>query len=60
MVKPNPISDVPVRTQAIWVRSSANRVRTQPKWLSEVMCTSKRSGPRFTGSSLIGLPMCRP
>ena len=52
MVKPNAISETPVRTQAICVRSSAMRVRSHPKWLSEVVRTSKRPEPRL-GASLM-------
>ena len=43
IVKPKPISETAVRIHDIKVRSTLNRVRSQPKWVSAVTLTSNRS-----------------
>src|SRR5689334_11872629 len=45
IAKPKPIRAVAVRIHDINVRSRLSRVRIQPKWLSAVTLTSKRSAP---------------
>ena len=45
IANPKPIGAVAVRNDDIIVRSKARWMRTQPKWLSEVVLTSNLSGP---------------
>ena len=60
ITKPKPMRDTAVRVHAIIVRSSAIRVRSHAKWLSEVSLTVKRpaSSPAW-GSLMVPSILCR-
>ena len=56
MAKPKPISATAVRCHDIIARSTLRQVRTQEKWLSDVILTSNLAGLGTVCESVIVVP----